>query len=216
MATVRQAATAEDSLASSAPAPTPFFAGHADLSLCLAHVASAKASLLQLEDLQDDGVDASLQRILSAASELQAAFEFIDTLEHSVNAAGDLVEATERRLNVLERGEALPESIAQLPPPMFAATQFARQLRRREKAPPLDLPELVVLPPSQAGTSGGASDPAALPFASASAPTSVAEASEWASKFFGRAEVAARGSMTGAWTVLRRGLEEFQEKTAPG
>jgi hypothetical protein len=137
------------------PPPSHFFATYTDLRPCLAHVAVAKASLLHLEDQLDDGdAEQSLKRILAATAELQLAFEFIDALELGVASAGDLVEATERRLNTLELGEPLPDSLAQLPPPTFSASQFSRQLRRREKAATLDLPELVLLPPSDSAGGG--------------------------------------------------------------
>ena len=136
------------------PPPSHCFATYTDLRPCLAHVAVAKASLLHLEEQLDDGnAEQSLKRILAATAELQSAFEFIDALELGVASAGDLVEATERRLNTLEV-EPLPDSLAQLPPPTFSASQFSRQLRRREKAATLDLPELVLLPPSDSAGGG--------------------------------------------------------------
>ena len=169
------------------------FGSLGDLSPCLAHVAAARASLMQIEDQLDvDDAQEALHKIVSTADELQSVFEFIDALERSVASAGELVEATERRLEVLERGEPLPDSLAQLPPPMFNAHQFTRQLRRREKAAPLDLPELVVLAPSRSSrgaTQGAGAGMAAGAGASIpTVPASVAEASVWAQEFLGRAE----------------------------
>ena len=206
------------------PPPSHFFATYTDLRPCLAHVAVAKASLLHLEDQLDDGdAEQSLKRILAATAELQSAFEFIDALELGVASAGDLVEATERRLNTLELGEPLPDSLAQLPPPTFSASQFSRQLRRREKAATLDLPELVLLPPSDSAGGGQrprtsvegiatAAEQVATVAAAAAAPKSVDEAKALASAFLGRAVAKTPSSLAdginGAWTAFRR----FQEK----
>jgi hypothetical protein len=95
--------------------------------------------------------------VTDAASELRAAYAFIDELEASVAAAGLLVEATERRLEALERNEPLPDSLATLPPAMFTNRQFTRQVRRGERIAPPDLPELTLLPPSRHATSTAAS-----------------------------------------------------------
>ena len=124
----------------------------ATLASSALHVASAEASLQQLEDGLDTSgsVDEeSLHQILAATSQLHAAFRFIDELESGIAAASELIEATERRLEVAERGEALPESLAQLPPPMFTAHQFIRRIRKHEHPAPPELPELKVLPPSR-------------------------------------------------------------------
>ena len=139
------------------------------LEPCATHVASATAALHRLEsELDRSGTDDdALDAVTAAADELRAAFAFVDQLEESVAAAGLLVEATERRLELLERGERLPDSLAQLPPAMFTNHQFTRQVRRREKVVPPDLPELQLLPPSRAeaaATAANAADPnASLP-----------------------------------------------------
>ena len=144
--TTTSAAARYSACATPWPPPSHCFANYTDLRPCLAHVAVAKASLVHLEEQLDDGnAEQSLKRILAATAELQSAFEFIDALELGVASAGDLVEATERRLNTLELGEPLPDSLAQLPPPTFSASQFSRQL---------DLPELVLLPPSDSAGGG--------------------------------------------------------------
>jgi len=126
------------------------------LEPCATHIAAANAALArleaELEGAENDGTAAALDAVNDAAAELRAAFAFIDQLEESVAAAGLLVEATERRLEVFERGERLPDSLATLPPAMFTNHQFTRQVRRREKAAPPDLPELTLLPPSRAET----------------------------------------------------------------
>ena len=119
---------------------------------CREHISAANAALDRLEQ-NLEGADTNaiaLDAVNEAAGELRAAFAFVDQLEESVAAAGLLVEATERRLEVFERGETLPESLAQLPPAMFTTHQFTRQVRRREKAAQPDLPELALLPPSRA------------------------------------------------------------------
>ena len=125
----------------------------ASLAPCFLHVAAAKASLSQLEEQLDVGDDTqtALRQVNEAAAELQDAFAFIDQIEHSVAAAALLVEATERRLEALERGEQLPESLAQLSPAIFDAHQFSRSIARQERGAPPHLPELSLLPPSRAG-----------------------------------------------------------------
>lgn len=151
---------------SSEPVATLKTATQPDLAPLAALSASASSSLdrieAQLGSLEAVGTPltdgnlgegaAALALVAESAAELQAAYAFIDQLAESVAAAGLLVEATERRLEVLERGEKLPESIASLPPPMFTNHQFTRQIRRRERAAPPDLPELTLLPPSQAAS----------------------------------------------------------------
>ena len=72
------------------------------------------------------------------------------------------MEATERRLETLERAEQLPPPLAQLPPVQFEAHQFTQQLRRRELTAPPELPELELLPPSRAAQGGSAAS-GALP-----------------------------------------------------
>lgn len=105
----------------------------------LAMVADETPSLAATEE--------ALQQIEAAAVELQEAFAFIDLLEQKVQEAAMLVEATDRRLSVIERGEQLPESIAHLPPAQFSMHLFMRQLRRKEHGGHLELPELSALPP---------------------------------------------------------------------
>lgn len=149
----------------------------ATLAPCAAHIAASNAALdrleMELEEHTDAGTASALEAVNDAATELRAAFAFVDQLEESISAAGLLVEATERRLEVLERGERLPDSLAQLPPALFTNHQFTRQVRRREKPATPDLPELTLLPPSRAEASrqhdgasvagvAGASLPAAM------------------------------------------------------
>ena len=123
------------------------------LQPCAAHVASASDSLRCLEQRLadraslDSDVAAATTLVVDAATELRAAFAFIDQLEESVASASLLIEATERRLAVYERGERLPESLLSLPPAMLTHHQFLRQLQRRECHPLPDLPELTMLPP---------------------------------------------------------------------
>lgn len=153
----KQVSTAAADSASAAVALLPALSPPADiLEPCAAHVAAANAALQRLEaeldSAESDGTAAAMDAVNDATAELRAAFAFIDQLEESVKAAGLLVEATERRLEVFERGERLPDSLATLPPAMFTNHQFTRQVRRREKAPPPDLPELTLLPPTRAET----------------------------------------------------------------
>ena len=94
-----------------------------DLTWPMLQVQSAMQSLERVEQqlrsgTLDEGA-AALKLVTYSAAELKACYAFIDQLEQSVHSAGLLVEATERRLEVLERGERLPEEIANLPPPMF-------------------------------------------------------------------------------------------------
>ena len=163
-------ASSEASSSSDVALPQQLVPPPSVLEPCAAHVASATAALHRLEiELDRSGTDAAaLDAVTAAAEELRAAFAFVDQLEESVAAAGLLVEATERRLELLERGERLPDSLAQLPPAMFTNHQFTRQVRRREKVAPPDLPELQLLPPSRAQESAaaaarGADANAALP-----------------------------------------------------
>lgn len=124
-----------------------------DLTWPMLQVQSAMQSLERVEQqlrsgTLDEGA-AALKLVTYSAAELKACYAFIDQLEQSVHSAGLLVEATERRLEVLEGGERLPEEIANLPPPMFTNHQFTRQIRRREHVAPPDLPELNLLPRSR-------------------------------------------------------------------
>ena len=121
------------------------------LGPCAAHVASAHESLRRLEEELEANADepeAVLRQLLTATLQLRDAFEVIDALSDGVSHAAALVEATERRLQVLERGDSLPPTLANLPPAIFSASQFARQVRRREPPELPQLPELSMLPPS--------------------------------------------------------------------
>jgi hypothetical protein len=128
-----------------------------DFTWPMLQVQAASQSLESIEQqLRSGALDegaAALKLVADSAAELKACYAFIDQLEESVNSAGLLVEATERRLEVLERGERLPASLASLPPPMFTNHQFTRQIRRRERTAPPDLPELSLLPRSRSASS---------------------------------------------------------------
>lgn len=128
-----------------------------DFTWPMLQVQAASQSLESIESqLKSGALDegaAALKLVADSAAELKACYAFIDQLEESVNSAGLLVEATERRLEVLERGERLPASLVSLPPPMFTNHQFTRQIRRRERTAPPDLPELSLLPRSRSSTS---------------------------------------------------------------
>ena len=117
---------------------------------CREQISAANAALDRLEQNLEGADTNAIASDGSTRPAAAAAFAFADQLEESVAAAGLLVEATERRLEVFERGETLPESLAQLPPAMFTTHQFTRQVRRREKAAQPDLPELALPPPSRA------------------------------------------------------------------
>ena len=167
-----------------------------ELRPCASHVAAVQSALQRLEqELQDDSedvVEGALGRLETATVHLRDAFAFIDALSHGVAAASDLVEATERRLEALERGEALPDSLAQLPPAMFTAHQYVQQIRRREQPPPPELPELILLPPSRVYTGNAAGD-------------RVSEVQQWAS----RAGSVATLAMGEARTLIRDGLSRL-------
>ncbi|KAL1515053.1 hypothetical protein AB1Y20_004118 [Prymnesium parvum] len=125
-----------------------------ELAVCCHTLSSLSTALAQLAteiDAMPSGAAShhALQQLAAAAGELREAFAFIDSLELRVAEAELLVEATDRRLGVLERGECLPDAIAQLPPAQFSAHLFCRQLRRREVGSRLELPELSALPPAE-------------------------------------------------------------------
>lgn len=125
---------------------------------CRTHVAAARASLTKLEQELDGSPDsdAALRQLIAAAADLRTAFAFVDELEEGVARASDLVEATERRLEVFERGETLPDELSRLPPAMFTSHQFIRQIQRKECDTAPELPELVLLPPSRRSTGSAA------------------------------------------------------------
>eukprot|EP00966_Prymnesium_polylepis_P011404 262799-Prymnesium_polylepis.1 len=136
-----------------------------ELQACCHTLSSVSASLAELAMVADEApsraaTEDALQQVLDAAAELREAFAFVDELEHRVDEAASLVEATDRRLGALERGQSLPESIAQLPPAQFSVHQFSRQLRRRERGPDLELPELSALPPADVFVERPATDAA--------------------------------------------------------
>ena len=84
-----------------------------DLAPLAAKIASAAASFERVEQgLASGALDeaaAALELVTEAAAELRYAYEFIDSLEESVNSAGLLVEATERRLD--QRLAAVQEDV---------------------------------------------------------------------------------------------------------
>ncbi len=119
------------------------------MSATLACATSAHASLDALEEQLaslNAGEDTA-NELIDTTERLEAAFAFVEVLEHNVEAAAALVEATGRRLEALERCERLPAELEQLSPAMFSAHQFVRQVKRRERPAPPELPELSVLPP---------------------------------------------------------------------
>ena len=153
-----------------------------ELQTCCQTLSSVSASLAELAMVADEAPsrassEEALQQVLDAAAELRDAFAFVDELEHRVDEAASLVEATDRRLGAFERGERLPESIAQLPPAQFSVHQFTRQLRRRERGPALELPELSALPPADAFFEVP-SEPASEAFADEASSSSAAELAE--------------------------------------
>ena len=187
------------------------------LQPCAAHVASASDSLRCLEQRLadraslDSDVAAATTLVVDAATELRAAFAFIDQLEESVASASLLIEATERRLAVYERGERLPESLLSLPPAMLTHHQFLRQLQRRECHPLPDLPELTMLPPPSTRPSepwpaaaAAAAAAAAVTAASTAAAAATAAATAAASAAGGVATTSApSGSSTAAIPIAR-------------
>ena len=178
----------------------------AALAPCRAHVAAASASLdeLELQLASLGGGDEALRHLTDAAATLDAVFSFVDELEHHIEAASAMVEATGRRLEALERNEQLPPELEQLAPAIFSASQFARQIRRRDPMQPPELPELSLLPPcapstpTPARSTGGATHASAdlLPVTMADVVSSAAEVSSEARERAAAALAAATDAAT--------------------
>ena len=189
----------------------------AELEICRHKVAAVSASLAALTAEVDAlpgmmDVDNALRRVLEAGAELRDAYSFIEELEHGVASAEALVDATDRRLTVVERGERLPEAVAQLPPAQFSAHQFARQLRRRQRAPAPELPELSLLPPVPATATRA--QPAAQAQLAGGAPEVPIElpSAEELEQLARRAAASAGSVAASASTSARRLLHRLQEQ----